>query len=151
MRKILTVTGSLIILTLTACTTDNTPATRKLYRNIQSIPASTSLGVTARDDYNIPDYGQVTEQSGLFTTIDEVYDSADNRILIPSGATIGGIYINDGKTCKIIWKSVYANNDVSGQADNSIPLTEVTRPTLCNPNKGIKAGARLNVNFSSNE
>lgn len=139
----------ILMFSITGCgTPDGTPGPQKLNRNILAVPSSTTLGVTSLTSYSLPEDGQIVEQSGLFKSIDDVYDGADNRILIPSGATINGIYMNDGTNCKILWKSVYAYNDVTGDEINAVPLSLVTKPTLCNPHKVIKLGERITINFT---
>jgi hypothetical protein len=39
----------------------------------------------------------------------------------------------------------YAYNEEDNR--NAVPLNQVTRPTICDPNKGIKTGDRLIIRF----
>jgi hypothetical protein len=141
--------AGLLMTGLVACGSEETPAPQKLYSNVEAVPPSASLSVTSLNSYKAPDEGQIIEKSGLFTTNDDVYDTAHSKLLIPRGATISGMYMNDGTNCKILWKSVFARNDSSGSEENAVPLAQETLPTLCNPDKGIKSGSNLNINFTN--
>lgn len=140
--------ASLLIIGLIGCSSESTPAPRKLYRNIQAISSTTVISVTAQNSYPMPKDDNLVEQSGRFKTINDVYDAVDNRILIPSGAIISGSYSNDGGTCRVIWKSIYANNAVNYHSDNAVSIAQVTEPTKCDSIKGVKIGDRLEIRFS---
>ena len=140
--------ASLLIIGLVGCSSESTPAPRKLYRNIQAISSTTIISVIAQNSYPMPEKNTLIEQSGNFRTINDVYDAADNRILIPSGAIIGGSYSNDGGICRVIWKSVYANNGADYTSENAVSIAQVTEPTKCDSVKGVKVGDRLEIRFS---
>ena len=138
----------LLLTGLVACST-GTPSPERLTQHVQSIPSSTALAVVSEDSYpNVVDQ-QAIMQGGSFKTVDSVYDEASGKELIPSGATLRGIYSNDGVTCNITWDAVYANNDENENAMNAVNISQITTPTLCNPGKGIKKGDRLLINFTN--
>lgn len=144
--KILVV--SLLIIGLVGCSSESTPAPRKLYRNVQAISSTTIISVIAQNSYPMPLNDNLVEQSGRFKTINDVYDAVDNRILVPSGAIISGSYSNDGGICRVIWKSIYANNATDYHSDNAVSIAQVTEPTKCDSIKGVKIGERLEIRFS---
>ncbi len=146
--KTLIITG-LLTAGLAACSSDQTPTPAKLYNNVGAVPPTTTMTVTSLSNFKHPHEGQIVEKPGLFTTNDEVFDSSHNKLLIPRGATVSGIYMNDGTSCKILWKSVFANSDSNGNEENAVPINQETLPTLCNPDKNIKRGDDIDINFTS--
>jgi hypothetical protein len=135
----------LSIVGLASCAYEMPPNQQQLAKNVQLIPSTSVLSVISQNNYKISDSGHVIEQSGLYKTVYDLNYEPDNSILIPSNALIRGTYHNDGVTCDINWTSVYAYNEEDNR--NAVPLNQVTRPTICDPNKGIKTGDRLIIRF----
>lgn len=61
--------ASLLIIGLVGCSSESTPAPRKLYRNIQAISSTTIISVIAQNSYPMPEKNTLIEQSGNFRTI----------------------------------------------------------------------------------
>jgi len=131
---------------IAACSTDTTPAPQKLSRNIEAVPSNTKISVSSLQSYPV-DKDHLSTQEGRYTVITDVYDSADNRKLIPAGATISGTYINDGNSCRIEWKAIYANNDVNAGSQNAVPISKVTLPTPCKATVGVKTNDVFEILF----
>ena len=141
--------GCLLISGLAGCAYETTPNPQKLSRNVQLIPPTAVLSVFSMNDYKLSETGQAIEQSGLYKTIYGIYDETDGNLLIPSNALIRGTYNNNGVTCTINWTSVYAYNEEDNR--NAVALDQVTRPTICDPQKGIKAGEHLIIRFTDSK
>ena len=145
--KNLLLTGVLVV-GLAACSSDSTPDVQRLTQNVLTVSSTAVLSVISEDSYLIPDNEQPIVQAGRYKVVGDIYDESDNRILIPSGAILSGVYSNDGDTCFVTWKSVYANNDDIEDTYNAVSLSKVTRPTKCNPARGVRDGDRLKVSFT---
>lgn len=139
----------LSIIGLANCAYEATPNQQQLAKNVQLIPSTSVLSVISQNSYKISDSGQVIEQSGLYKSVYDLNNERDDSVvLIPSSALIRGTYRNDGVTCDINWTSVYAYNEEDNR--NAVALNQVTRPTICDPQKGIKTGDRLIIRFLDN-
>jgi hypothetical protein len=135
----------LSIIGLANCAYEATPNQQQLAKNVQLIPSTSVLSVISQNNYKISDGGQVIEQSGLYKSVYDLNYELDNSVLIPSNALIRSTYHNDGVTCDINWTSIYAYNEEDNR--NAVALNQVTRPTICDPQKGIKTGDRLIIRF----
>jgi hypothetical protein len=146
MKKLLLI---LSVIGLVACSSDQTPTPQKLSQDVQSLPPETVISVSAENSFPTPKNAQVIQQLGSFRTIDNVYDKAGNRVLIPRNAIISGTYTNDGVSCQIAWKSVYANKEEYEEKRGSFVVGDTSVPSVCNPVRGIKAGDRLTISFTT--
>lgn len=141
---------SLLSLFLSACGSDTPPYVHKLSNNVRAIDPNNSVSVYSQNNYPAPITGQVTNITARFKVIYDLYEDDENRILIPSGTIVAGTYSNDGKSCRIYWKTVYAHGDENMEKRNSVSISHITVPTECNPVTGIKYGDQLVINFTAN-
>lgn len=147
--SLITLGGLLVTLGLAGCGSDNTPPyVKKLNRNVRSVSAGDVLTVYAQDDYPATMPGHTISTPASFKVVYNLYEDREDRILIPSGTIISGAYLNDGKTCRIYWKDVYAHGDQTMDKHNAVKLSHVANPTICNPNVGIKSGEPIVINFT---
>ncbi len=147
MKKLLLL--GLTIAGLAACGTEHTPTPQKLGQDVQTLAPATVISVLAEEDLPVPKNAQIIEQMSEFKTVDNTYDELGNKVLIPRDAIISGSYTNDGVNCKIIWKSVYANEDEYQASRGSFALGQNTSASLCDPLRGIKSGDRITIRFNS--
>jgi hypothetical protein len=146
---LITLGSTLVTLGLAGCGSDNTPPyVKKLNRNVRSVSAGDVLTVFAQDDYPAPVQGKTISQPARFKVVYNLYEDQEDRILIPSGTIVSGAYFNDGKTCRVDWKHVYAHGDETMDKHNAVKLSHVANPTICNPEVGIKSGEPLVINFT---
>ncbi len=140
---------SSLILGLAACSSDNVPTPKKLSQDVQSIPPFTTISVKAQETLGVPHNAETIMKIGTFKAIDNVYDPNGNNILIPRDAIITGVYTNDGVSCTIKWKAVYATEDEYSAKRGTLALGQVTSPSNCRALKGIKKGERAVISFKS--
>jgi hypothetical protein len=140
--------ASLFLLSLSACSSYNTPTPYKLSRDVEKVPPSTVISVTSVDSYQIPQGSQIIERSGLYKAVDNVYDAQGYKVLIPRDSIITGTYKNDGVSCSVTWGAVYINREEYNQDRGSFSLSKVTQPSICDPIKGVKSGNRLTITFN---
>lgn len=135
---------SILTAALTACSSDNIPTPQKLGVDVRSLPANSVIAVLAKEDFPTPKNSQIIEKQSAFKVIDSVY-SQQGTMLVRKNSIISGTYTNDGVTCRVTWKSIYANK--SNYEDNigTFSLGAVTEPTPCDPVKGIKEGQRVMI------
>lgn len=134
---------------LTACSTDNPAYPQRLAQNIRHLSSASVLSVYALDNYPAAQPGEIITQSAQFKTIYDLYEDGENKILIPHNTNISGIYRNNGTTCTVTWKTLYANNDQTQDKSNAVPISrDISVPSNCNPAKGIKYGDRITINFN---
>lgn len=147
--SLITLGGLVATLGLAGCGSDNTPPyVKKLNRNVRSVSAGDVLTVFAQDDYPAPMHGHTISEPARFKVVYTLYEDREDRILIPSGTIISGTYFNDGKTCIVSWKDVYAHGDETMDKHNAVKLSHVANPSRCNPDIGIKAGEPIVINFT---
>ena len=146
MKKLLIL--SLFMAGLAACSSSHTPTPQKLAQDVETLPPATIISVFAENNFQVPKNAEIIEQTGRFKTVDNTYDELGNRVLIPRDAIINGTYTNDGVSCSIAWKSIYANKDEHEKKRGSFALSETTLPSICDPIRGIKSGDRLTIQFN---
>jgi hypothetical protein len=136
---------SLAIISLAACSSNNVPTPQKLSQDISQLPNTQVFSVVAKKNFRVPKNAQIIEEAGEFKTIDNIYDADGEKILIPRGAIVSGTYTNDGVNCKIVWKSIYVNDEEYDENRGSFILGEITEPSTCDPTRGIKSGGRVTI------
>jgi hypothetical protein len=141
----------LLMAGLAACsaTSPHTPTPNKLALDIQSIPPQTALSVRAKASLDAPKNAQSIVKMATFVADDNLYDQAGNRLIIPRGAIIVGLYSNDGMECSIDWKAVYASQKDLEAGQGTLTLNQVTSKNKCDPVNGIKVGDRIALTFTS--
>lgn len=150
MKKVLII--GLLLAGLVACGISNPPYTQRLSQNVRTVSAADILDVTAEDSYPVPmEFQPLVVEKARFKTIYDLYEEDEDKILIPSGIAVTGIYINDGMQCRIVWASVYAHNDKNEDSHNAVPIYHATVPTQCDPATGIQYGDRLTINFTDQQ
>ena len=145
MKKLLIL--NLCLAGLVACSSEHVPTPQKLSQEVETLPPATVISVFAEDNFHVPKNAQIIEQTGRFKTVDNTYDELGNKVLIPRDAVISGTYTNDGVSCKVVWKSIYANKTEHAQKRGSFALGEATMASRCDPLRGIKSGDRLTIKF----
>jgi len=131
-----------------SCSNETLPTPNKLSQNLGVIPSNTVISVIAKDNHNVPKSDGVIEEPKIYAVLDNIYDEDGVEVLIPKGAIVTGIYSNDGVTCKVSWQALYANKKAYSQKQGTLNFRNVTQPSFCNPQRGIKANNRLTIRFN---
>lgn len=134
---------------LSACSSENVPTPQKLGQDLQTLTPSTQIAVAASEDFAVPTGAQVIQKQSVFKVLDNVYSKQSNRIIVPKGALITGLYSNSGTTCKIAWQSMYVNEDDYKNNMGTPQLQSIVQETRCDPVKGIKEDQRILIRVNN--
>jgi len=138
-----------VLISLIACSSEQSPTPGKLRQNLYVIPENKGVAVVPEQTYKAPQAGQIIDENVVYKTVDNVYDKKGEELLIPRGSVITGNYINDGTSCVIVWKAVYANKYEYKKKNGTFSLSDIAKPTFCDPVKGLKIGNRIFIKFTT--
>ncbi len=136
-----------LVSALSACSSSGMLTPTKLAHNIAEVPQSAVISVVAINDFPIAHNAQSIVKLGKFKSLDNVYDSEGNKILIPRDAIVTGLYTNDGVTCDIAWKAVYLNEAEFKSERGALVLDTVAAKSICDPLHGVSSGERVTLRF----
>ncbi len=140
---------SFTLVALIACSSEQPPTPDKIRQNLQSVPEDKVVAVIAEKNYPAPRSGQIIDENVVSKTVDNIYTEDGEKLIVPQGSVITGNYINDGTSCVIVWKAVYANKSEYKKKNGTFSLSDIAQPSRCDPVKGLKVGNRIFIKFST--
>lgn len=146
MKKIVTII--FITSSITSCSTSNPPLVQKLSQDIQEVTTFTAVSAISRSTLTAPKNSQSIVTIGVFKVDDNIYNGMD-KLLIPRGAIITGLYTNDGLRCEIHWVAIYSNLNQYKNQIGSLKISQLTSQSNCRPEYGVKSGERVTISFTA--
>ncbi len=137
----------LLAVCIMACSNKGLPSYNKSSHSVLDLPAKTVISATSMDNLAVSDGSKAIVELGGFKTVDNTYDSFGEQVIIPRNAVISGLYVNDGASCSISWKYVYATEEDFEAKRALFSIQNRTDDSLCMPTLGINKNDRVTLQF----
>lgn len=141
----------LILAIILGCGSNNLQA-KVMERRLSALCPDSITAVAVEDNhfFDKPQANQIYLHLLKFRVSAAVYDCFKFKEVIPKGAIVSGVYMNDGFRCTIEWQAVYANEAHFQAGYGSLMWGKLAEPIRCNPKAKFISGSKLFINLDQN-